>query len=138
MAQQETETSLRTESAKGCVVLVFSTKRDFLEHYRGVFSSLGLVPITVTTAVAAAAILRLMIVGFVVVDQSNGSRANRKILTRVHDDQPHALALVVAQEPDPHFRREALALGAAEYLNHPVAPDDFVQALQMVEGGVRQ
>src|SRR5690242_1289204 len=91
MGRQVSEFSTRTEGAEGCVVLVFSTDRDFLEHYRGVFLSLGFVPITAATVEAALAILRLMVVAFVVVDQSSGMEADRNILKRVQSAQPHAL-----------------------------------------------
>lgn len=132
MGRQVSESSTRTDGAEGCVVLVFSTDRDFLEHYRGVFLSLGFVPITAATVEAALAILRLMVVAFVVVDQSSGMEADRNILKRVQSAQPHALALVIAQQPDAHFRREALALGAAEYLHHPADPKDFAHAFHLV------
>ena len=128
MAQQASESLRRAQRAEGCVVLIFSTKDEFLEHYREVALSLGFVPMTVETPDAAIAILRLMVVAFVVIDQSSGIQATRTILKRVQQDQAHALALVVAQEPDPRFRREALSLGAAEYLDHPAAPEDFVYA----------
>ncbi|HET9179068.1 MAG TPA: hypothetical protein VFQ24_11985 [Terriglobia bacterium] len=132
MGPQVSESSARSESAEGCVVLVFSTDRDFLEHYRGVFLSLGFVPITAATVEAALAILRLMVVAFVVVDQSSGIEADRNILKRVQSAQPHALALVIAEQPDPLFRREALALGAAEYLHHPADSKDFAHAFHLV------
>lgn len=137
MGRQVSEFSTRTEGAEGCVVLVFSTDRDFLEHYRGVFLSLGFVPITAATVEAALAILRLMVVAFVVVDQSSGMEADRNILKRVQSAQPHALALVIAQEPDALFRREALALGAAEYLHHPADSKDFAQAFHLAYEEVR-
>lgn len=137
MGRQASESLTRTEGAEGCVVLVFSTDRDFLEHYRGVFLSLGFVPITAATVEAALAILRLMVVAFVVVDQSSGMEADRNILKRVQSAQPHALALVIAQQPDADFRREALALGAAEYLRHPADPKDFAHAFHLVCEEVR-
>lgn len=138
MDRQVCESSSTPESAEGCVVLVYSTDRDFLEHYRGVFLSLGFVPITAATLEAAMAILRLMVIAFAVVDQSSGIEANRNILRRIQISQPHAVALVVAEESDPHFRREALALGAAEYLHHPADPKDFAHAFHLVHEEVRQ
>lgn len=131
MGRQEFRSSTRTDGAEGCVVLVFSTDRDFLEHYRGVFLSLGFVPITAATVEAAMAILRVMVVAFVVVDQSSGMEANRNVLKRVQHAQPRALALVIADALDPHFRYEALSLGAAEYLHHPVDPKDFAHAFHL-------
>jgi ActR/RegA family two-component response regulator len=138
MIQEIQESSNLAGDVAGCVVLIFSKDRSFLDHYREIFVSLGFVPITATTAEAALAILRLMVVAFVVVDQSSGIPESRKILEHARDAQRHGLVLVIAREANPHFRCEALALGAVEYLIHPVVPDDFVHALHLIHESVRR
>ncbi len=57
---------------------------------------------------------------------------------RAQHVQPHALALVIAQDPDPDFPGEALALGAADYLHHRAAPDDFARAIRWLHEGAEQ
>lgn len=138
MAHQTVESSVRAGSVDGCVVLVVSTERDFLDHYREVFRALGLVPITATSVAAAMAILNLMIVAMVVVDQRNGLPDVRKVLKRAQNAQPHALGFVIGQDPELRLPNAALELGAAEYLDHPAAAQDFAQAFGLVHGGVRQ
>ena len=132
MAQQTLESSIRAEDVKGCVVLVFSAERDFLDHYREVFLSLGLVPITATSVAAAIAILKLMVVAMVVIDQSSGTPAVRKILKRAHKVQPHALGFVIGQDPELRFGSEESLLGPAKFLDHPAAPKDFAHVFQVV------
>jgi DNA-binding NtrC family response regulator len=137
MAQQALESTVRAEGAEGCVVLVVSTGRDFLDHYRKVFLSLGLVPITATSARAATAILNLMVVAMVVIDQRNGTQAVHKVLKRAHDLQPHALGFVIGHDPDFRLPHEAPAPEVAEYLDHPAAAQDFVHAFQLVHEGAQ-
>lgn len=135
MAQQAMESPVLAEGVEGCVVLVVSAERDFLDHYREVFLALGLVPITATSAAAATSILNLMIVAMVVVDQRNGVPAVRKILKRVQNSQPHALGFVIGQDPELRLPSEARALGGAEFLDHPAGAQDFVHAFELVHGG---
>ncbi len=137
MAQQAVESSVLAEGVEGCVVLVVSTERDFLDHYREVFLALGLVPITATSVAAATAILNLMIVAMVVVDQRNGVPAVRKILKRVQNSQPHALGFVIGQDPELRLPSEARALGGAEFLDHPADAQDFLHAFGLVHGGAQ-
>jgi ActR/RegA family two-component response regulator len=123
----------RREDIEGCVALIFSSNRGFLDYYRGLFMKLGFAPVTATTSVAALGILRLTIVAFVVVDQGGATFESRRVLERARQTQQHAPVLVITQKPDPHFRHEALALGAVDYLDHPALPDDIVHALLMGE-----
>jgi DNA-binding NtrC family response regulator len=116
-------------STEGCVALIFSSDRNFLDHYRELFMGMGFAPVTTTTPDAAQAILRLTTVTFVVVDQGSKNFETRQVLERVRKEQHHAPVLVIARKADPHFRQEALALGAADYLEHPALRDDVIHAL---------
>ena len=129
MRQETQEVSDKHEDVAGCPVLIVSTDREFVSHYRGMLVPLGIQPITATTSEAALAVLRLTVVAFVVVDQEIGTFDTRRILQRARKTQLHAPILVITRQPDPYLRREALALGAAAYLNHPVLRDDIVYAL---------
>lgn len=117
------------EEVEGCVALIFSGDREFLDHYQELFMKLGFAPVTASTPEAALAILRLTIVTFVVVDQGGRIFESRGVLERARETQRHAPALVITRKPDPNFRHEALALGAVDYLDHPAHPDDIVHAL---------
>lgn len=138
MNPQTKKVSAQTEEARGRVVLLFSIRNEFLDHYQGIFLKLGFTPIRATTVEAALAILRLVVVVFIVVDQDSGIPIGRKILQRAHEAQPDALALVVSEKPDPRFRREAQALGVSEYLKHPAIPENFARVLRLVQEGMRQ
>ncbi len=116
------------EDTVGCPVLIFSSDEDFVDHHRRTLLSLGFVPITAATAEAALAVLRLSVIALVVVDEDEGLCASREILRRAREIQQHAPVLVVGQSADPESRHQALTLGAAEYLEHPVLRDDVVQA----------
>jgi len=138
MAEQTLGSSVRAEGVKGCVVLVVSAERDFLDHYREVFLAPGLVPITATSAAAAMAIMNLMVVAMVVVDQRNGVPAVHKVLKHAQNAQPHALGFVIGHDRKLDLPHEGPALGDAEYLDHPAAAQDFLHAFQLVHEGVRQ
>lgn len=117
------------EDAPGCVVLIFSTDRGFLIRYCEMFISLGFKPLTASTPEAATALLRLLVMSLVVLDQESGTAECCQILRRARDLQYHAPALVIARTSDHSFRYEALSLGAADYLDHPALPEDIIHAL---------
>lgn len=127
--RQEPSTNKGREDVEGCVALIFSGDRNFLKYYRELFKKLGFAPVTATTPEAALAILRFTIVAFVVVDQGGATFESRHVLERARQTQQHAPVLVITRKLDPHFRHEVLALGAADYLDHPALPDDIVHAL---------
>ena len=118
-----------SEDMPGCAVLIFSPDRSFIEHYCGMFMSLGFKPVIATTVEAAVALLRLLVVALVVVDEESGKIESGQILRRSRDMQYHAPVLVFGGRSDPDFRCQALALGAADYLDHPAFPGDIIHAL---------
>lgn len=113
----------------GCAILIYSRDRAFLDYYRAMFLSLGLAPVTATTSEAALAILRLVIVAYVVLDEEAGHEGCRQVMHRACRTQRHAPVVVVSRKPDPDFQSQAMTMGAADYLNHPAFPDDFVHVL---------
>lgn len=117
------------ENLKGCVALVFSKDQDFLEHYRDLIAKMGFTPVTASTPEGAAGILRLMVVVFVVLDQSDPTSESRFVLERARKVQRHAPVLVIAREADQHFRHEVLAMGAVDYMDHPALSDDILRTL---------
>lgn len=117
------------EDAPGCVVLIFSTDRGFSIHNCETFISLGFKPLTASTPEAATALLRLLVMSLVVLDQQSGTAECRQILRYAQDLQYHAPVLVIARASDGNFRHEALSLGAADYLDHPALPEDIIHAL---------
>ena len=114
---------------KGCAVLVYSEDREFLEYYRTMFLSLGLAPVTATTPEAAMAILRLVIVAYVVVDAGSGIEVCRQVVHRARETQHHAPVVVVSRKTDPDFRHQAMTMGAADCIEHPLLRDSLVHAL---------
>lgn len=134
---QESFIPNKGEDVPGCAVLIFSTDRTFIEHYRVLFRSLGFSPVTVTTPEAALAILRLMVVALVVVDFEDGPFDSRQILEGARSTQYYAPVLVIGRKSDQDFREQALALGAADYLDHPAHPDDIIHALLPSHAGAR-
>ncbi len=118
----------RREDAAGCPVLIFSGDQNFVDHHRRTLLSLGFVPIAAASAESALSVLRLLVIALVVVDEDEGLCESRMILKRAREIQQHAPVLVVSQRADPESRHQALAMGAAEYLEHPVLPDDVVHA----------
>lgn len=114
---------------KGCAVLIYSGDRRFLDYYREMFLSLGLTPVTATTSKAALAILRLMIVAYVVVDAEGGLEGCRQLMDRARATQHHAPVLVVSQRPDADFRHQAMTMGAADCMEHPALMDNMMHAL---------
>ncbi|HET7212155.1 MAG TPA: hypothetical protein VFL79_01085 [Terriglobia bacterium] len=117
------------EDAPGCVVLIFSTDRGFLIRYCEMAISMGFKPLTASTPEAATALLRLLVMSLVVLDQESGTAECCQILRRARDLQYYAPVLVIARASDSNFRHEALSLGAENYLDHPALPDDIIHAL---------
>jgi DNA-binding response OmpR family regulator len=126
---QDPLTANSGEDFQGCPVLIFSNDRGVLDYYRRMFANLGFAPVTATTAEAAVALLRLMIVAFVIVDQGDEFYESRRVVERARQTQVNAPVLLISQNADPDFRHQALAIGATACLNHPVLPDDIVHAL---------
>jgi len=129
MSQRPQPSSIPKEDAAGCAVLIFSGEQSFLEYYRGIFISMGFTTLTATTPEATLAILRLSVVAFVVVDQGGVVLESRRVLERARETQLYAPVLVISRKPDANSRREALALGAAGYLDHPALPGDIIHEL---------
>lgn len=123
---------------QGCVALVCSEDRNFLEHYRELFGRLGFIPATVTTSEAALTILQMTAVAFVVLDHGSKNLENRRVLQRARESQQHAPTLVITRKPDQDVRHEALAMGATACLIHPVLPDDIVHAILTNDIRMRQ
>ncbi len=126
---QESLTTKDLEGRVGCVALIFSSDRDFLDYYRGMFIKLGFTPVTTTTPEEALAILRLAIVGLVIVDQGKKIFESQHVLERARETQQHAPVFVITRERDQNYRHEVLAMGAAACLDHPALPDDIAHAL---------
>lgn len=114
---------------RGCVVLIYCSDRSFLDYYRAMFISLGLSPVTATTPEVAMGVLRLAVVGFVVMDEAGGLSECRMVMRRAGELQHQGTLVVIGRDPDQIFRHEAIALGAAEYLDHPALPEDIIRAL---------
>jgi len=117
------------EDSSACAVLIFSADRTFTKHYCGIFLSLGFTPVTATTTEAAIALLRLLVVTLVVVDEESGKSENGQILRRSRDMQYHAPVFVIGGTSNQDFRRQAMALGATDYLDHPASRGDIIHAL---------
>lgn len=124
------------EDAPGCVVLIFSNDRSFINHYCKMFVSLGFKRLTATAPEATILLLRLLVVTLVILDQESGVPEGCRILKRVRHLQYHAPVLVVGRTSYPNFRHEALSLGAADYLDHPAFPKDVIHAF--LPGHTRQ
>ncbi|HET7213387.1 MAG TPA: response regulator [Terriglobia bacterium] len=114
---------------KGSAVLIYSGDRTFLDYYRSMFLSLGLTPVTATTSEAAVAILRLVIVAYVVVDAEDGLEQCRQVMRRARETQHHAPVLAISQKDDSEFRHKAMTMGAADCLEHPAPPDHMLHSL---------
>lgn len=93
------------------------------------FGSLSLTPVTATSPEAAARILRMLVVALVVVDGKSGTLQSRTILEDVPRLRYHPRVVVVDRRPDPDIRRQVLAMGAEDYLVHPVLAEDIVHVL---------
>lgn len=117
------------EEYKGCAILICSTDRKFLDDYRTLALSLGLTPVTATSPEAAVAILRVMIVAYVLLDAQDGLEACRQVMHDARETQHEAPVLVVSGKSNPNFRDQAASMGAADYLEQPDFPDDVIQAL---------
>lgn len=122
--------SLLPESyVPGTDVLILSSDREFINHHRAILLSIGFVPITATTLEAALAVLRMIVIELVIVDEEAGTPESQSILIQARNNGQRVPVLVVSQRFDPQSRREALELGAAAYLDRPAFQDDVVQAL---------
>lgn len=123
--------TLEPEAAalKGKTILVYSSDRGFLDYYRSLSFHLGFTPVTATTPEAARAILRLLVLTLVVADADEGLERCREVMQYAREMQHHAPIVIVSKKLNQNFRRQAEALGAAEYLRHPVPPDEMVHAL---------
>lgn len=114
---------------KGCAVLIYSGDREFLDYYRTMFLSLGLSPVTATTVEAAVAILRLVIVAYLVVDAEGRLEEHRQVMERARKTQHHAPILVISRKHDPGFQHQVMTMGAADCLEHPALTEDMLHAL---------
>lgn len=117
------------DGVPGFPVLIFSADRVFIEHYCGMFISLRFKPVVATTVGEAVVFLRLLVVAVVVVDGASGKIESGQILRHSRNMQYHAPVLVIGGGSNPDFRSEALALGAADYLDHPAFPEDIIHLL---------
>lgn len=114
---------------RGCVVLIFSSDRMFLDYYRTMFLSLGFSPVTATTPQAARGILRLAIIVYMVVDLDEGFQTSRDIIRYARETQSHAPVVVMSRKSDENLQHDRADLGATDYLEHPALLDEMVQAL---------
>ena len=113
----------------GSNVLIFSSDRGFIDHHRAILVSIGFVPITVNTLEAALAILRMMVIELVIVDERAGVQETERILKRAGDDGQNVPVLVVSTGADTELPIQAIKLGSAFYLSRPAFQDDVVRAL---------
>ena len=114
---------------RGCVVLIFSSDRTFLDYYRTMFLSLGFSPVTATTPQAARGILRLAIIVYMVVDLDEGFQTSLDIIRYARETQSHASVVVMSRKSDENLQPDRADLGATDYLEHPALLDEMVQAL---------
>jgi ActR/RegA family two-component response regulator len=114
---------------RGCVVLIFSSDRMFLDYYRTMFLSLGFSPVTATTPQAAKGILRLAIIVYMVVDFDEGAQTSREIIHYARQTQSHAPVVVMSRKADENLHHNTTDLGATDYLEHPALLDEVLQAL---------
>lgn len=114
---------------RGRPALIFSIDQGFLNYYRELTTSLGLIPFTAATSERAANLLWMTRVALVVVDQGRGVWACTRVLKCTRKAQKHAVTLVISNDADSFFREEALSAGASDFLAHPVLREDLLQAL---------
>ncbi len=113
----------------GLDVLIFSNDKEFIDHHRAILLSIGFAPITATTLEAALAILGVMAIELVIVDEQAGALETLRILKQAGDVGQSVPVLVVSQSSDTELRRQALELGAECYLDRPAFQDDVVRVL---------
>lgn len=113
----------------GSDVLILSSNREFIKHHREILRSIGFVPITATSLEAALAVLRMVVIELVIVDEEGGLLATQEILKRARENRRSVPVLVVDRNSDAELRRQALKLGAAGYVDRPAFQDDVVGAL---------
>lgn len=115
-------------NAPGFDILIVSDDRAFIDHHRAILLSIGFVPIAASTVEAALTVLGMRIIELVIVDEAGRIEETQRFLKQVQNDG-QAPVLVVSPNFDPELRRQALALGAAEYLDRPAFQDDVVRVL---------
>lgn len=113
----------------GIDVMIHSCSGSFIDHHRAMLLSIGFAPITTTNLETALAILHVMAIELVIVDGETAIQETQKILEYAMSDGRKVPVLVVGQDAGDEPRRRALALGAADYLDHPALQDDVVQAI---------
>ncbi len=113
----------------GSSVLIFSSDKGFIDHHRTILLSIGFVPITVNTLEAAVAILRMLVIELVIVDEDADVLETQGILKRAADEGQNVPVLVVSTGADAELPLQAIKLGSAFYLNRPAFQDDVVRAL---------
>lgn len=122
-------TETQVADYRGCVVLIYSGDRLFLDYYRTMFLSLGFSPVTATTPQAAKGILRLAIIVYMVVDLDEGLQNSREIIRYARQTQGHAPVVVMSRKSDENLKHDTIGLGATDYLSHPALLDEMVHAL---------
>lgn len=113
----------------GIDVMVYSNDAGFIDHHRAILLSIGFAPITATSVEMALAILRLMAIELVIVDGETGVPETRRIVKQARREGRHVPVVVVGRKSDEESRRQALELGAVDYLDHPAMQDDVVRAI---------
>lgn len=114
---------------KDSLVLIYSSDDDFLNYYRSMFVSLGLTPITETTAEAALGMLRLTVVEFVVLDQDEERQGYEQVIRHAREAEYHPTVVGVSRKHHQNSHPEASGLEAAEHLGHPAPQEDLLDAL---------
>ncbi len=113
----------------GSSVLIFSGDRGFIDHHRAILLSIGFVPITMNTLEAALAVLQVMVIELVIVDEGTGVLETQRILKRAGDDGQNVPVLVISAGADAELQPQAFELGSVFYLNRPAFQDDVVRVL---------
>lgn len=129
MSQSTQKPYISDSQMPGAEVLILSNNRAFIKHHRAILLSIGFVPITVNALEAALAIMHLIVIELVIVDEEAGPLEAQKVLKRARDDGRDVPVLVVSQSPNAELQHQAMELGAVGYLDRPAFQDDVVRAL---------
>lgn len=117
------------ECFSGYAGLLFSSRQGFLDYYSRILASLGLVPVSRSTSERALAILRMIPVALVVVDEDLGISECLEVSQGARKRREGPPVLVISQNKNSPFRQEALAAGVTDYLVRPVLREDIIHAL---------
>lgn len=124
------ENGKREHDQKGPRVLMVIAEPESLDHHSELLRALGFEVLACTSYGDALASLQSEAFDFVTVGQGGLAFEGKNVVARALELDRSTPVLVLARSTDLENYMEAMQLGAVDYLEMPVPPDEFLRVLR--------